>query len=62
MNIARVVDGYVVNIEVADQEWIDAQDDPAVTFVPYIDDKPAYVGGTWDGTQFMPPVSPKMSS
>jgi len=52
MNIARIINGTVVNIEVADQEWLDAQDDPDVTFVPYGDEAPAYIGGTWDGTTF----------
>ena len=56
MNIARIVDGTVVNIEIASQEWLAAQDDPSVTFVPYTDDAPAYIGGTWDGTAFTPPA------
>lgn len=55
MNIARVVDGTVVNIEVTSQEWIDAQDDPAVTFIPYTDDAPASIGGAWDGKAFTAP-------
>ena len=57
MNIARVVDGYVVNIEIADQEWLDAQDDPSL-FVPYTDDAPARIGDTWDGTNFVTPAAP----
>ena len=55
MNIARIIDGIVVNIEVADQEWLDAQDDPDVTFVPFTDAEPAAMGGTWDGTVFAAP-------
>lgn len=58
MNIARVVDGTVVNVEVADQEWIDAQDDPGVTFVPYEDDAPAVIGASWDGKEFNPSADP----
>ena len=59
MNIARIADGTVINIEVADQEWLDAQDDPAVLFVPYTDDAPARIGDTWDGTNFVPPAAPE---
>jgi hypothetical protein len=55
MNVARIIDGTVVNIEVAEQSWIDAQDDPNVTFVPYTDDAPTVIGATWDGKAFTAP-------
>jgi hypothetical protein len=55
VNIARVIDGIVVNIEVASQEWLDAQDDPGIVFVPYTDADPAPTGGTWDGKTFTAP-------
>jgi hypothetical protein len=54
MNITRIIDGTVINIEKADQEWIDGQDDPAA-FVAYTDDAPAIIGATWDGKAFTPP-------
>ena len=54
MNIARIKDGTVINIEVAGQEWIDAQDDPSA-FVPYADDAPARIGDRWDGQAFSTP-------
>lgn len=39
MNIARVIDGFVVNIEVADEEWVAAHDGiNGATFVPFGDD------------------------
>jgi hypothetical protein len=57
MNIARIIDGTVVNIEVASQEWLDAQTDPGVALVPYTDAAPAYIGGTWDGATFARPIT-----
>ena len=57
MNIARIADGTVINIEVADQEWIDAQDDPTA-FVPYTDEAPARIGDLWDGHAFTSPANP----
>ena len=48
MNIARVVDGIVVNIEVASQEWVAAQDDPGVAFIEYTDANPAHIGLAFD--------------
>lgn len=49
MDIARIKDGVVVNIEVADQDWLDAHaGDPEFTFVPYTPDAPARVGDTHD--------------
>jgi len=56
MNIARISNGIVINIEVADQEWLDAQDQTDVTFIPYTEEAPARIGDTWDGTVFVPPV------
>lgn len=54
MNIARIKDGLVINIEVADQEWLDAQGDPDA-FVPYTDESPARIGDHWDGQAFAAP-------
>lgn len=52
MNIARIdaATGVVVNIEVADLEWIETNADPAGPwiFVPYDDDGPAAIGDSWD--------------
>lgn len=51
MNIARIAleTGLVVNIECADQEWLDAHvADPDFVFVAYTDDQPAVVGLGWD--------------
>lgn len=49
MNIARIVNGLVVNIEIADQEWIDAnQGVDGCTFVPYTDSNVAYIGLGWN--------------
>ena len=62
MNIARIArdTGIVVNIEVADQAWIDAHvDDPDFIFVPYTAGTPAVVGLGWDpvtGFEQPPPV------
>lgn len=47
MDIARIdrATGVVVNIEVADAEWLAAQsDDPAFLFLPYEADQPAVIG------------------
>lgn len=51
MDIARIdrATGVVVNIEVADAEWLAAQsDDPAFLFLPYEADQPAVIGLTHD--------------
>lgn len=49
MNIARIEDGIVVNIEVADAEWLDAQTPPpGVALVPYTPDNPAFIGLGYD--------------
>lgn len=51
MNIARIVNGLVVNIEIADQEWIDAnQGVDGCTFVPYTDVNVAHIGLGWNET------------
>lgn len=48
LRIARIVGGTVVNIEMASQDWLDAQDDPAVTFVLDNPAAPAFVGLGYD--------------
>lgn len=48
MRIARIRNGIVENIEVADQAWLDAQHlDPDTIFIPYTDDNPAHIGLGW---------------
>lgn len=59
MKIARVdrESGTIVNIEIADQEWIDANaDDPTFMFVPYTDEV-VIIGGAYDvdAGQFVAP-------
>lgn len=60
MDIARIAleTGLVVNIEVADQPWVDAHaDDPDFVFVPYTAGNPAVVGLGYDpGTGFEQPA------
>lgn len=55
MNVARIKDGIVINIEVADQSWVDAnQGVDGCTFVPYTPDDPAALGRAYsdeDGFQ-----------
>lgn len=48
MNIARIADGIVINIEVADASWI-AQNDgvDGLRFIPYTDEQPAWIGLAW---------------
>lgn len=64
MNIARVIDGIVVNLEVADQEWIDANtpsSDGAI-FVPIPDWNPGHIGLGWNETDgFEQPPAPPPS-
>lgn len=59
MNIARIdlATGLVVNIEVGDQEWLDAHaDDPDFLFEPYPEEQPAVIGLGYDpGTGFEQP-------
>lgn len=61
MNIARIRDGVVTNVEVADQEWIDSnQDAGGFHFEPYTDEQPAHIGLAWseaDGFE-QPPADP----
>lgn len=62
MNIAKVIDGKVVNIEVASQEWIDANYPNAdgAIFVPIKDSETAHIGLSWsieDGFE-QPPLPP----
>ena len=41
MNVARIKDGVVVNLEVADQAWITENDGvDGYTFIPYVLDVP----------------------
>ena len=60
MNIARIdlATGLVVNIECADQTWLDAHaNDPDFAFVTYDHDNPATVGLGYDpGTGFEQPA------
>lgn len=47
MNIARIdrTTGVVINIEVANQDWLDAHaDDPDFDFAAYTDENPAVIG------------------
>lgn len=52
MNVARIdaATGVVVNVELADLEWIEANADPDGPWilVPYDDDAPAGIGDAWD--------------
>jgi hypothetical protein len=49
MNMARVIDGVVTNIEVVSEEWLDLnQPNSDVLFVVYGDDNPAHIGLSWD--------------
>lgn len=52
MNVVRIKDGIVINIEVADQAWIDANEGiDGFTFVPW-DDTPASTLEEDDTVQF----------
>lgn len=64
INVARIVDGIVVNIEVADQNWINANTTSSVIFVP-VNDSPVSPGMSWDsesGFGVAPLVSPSQES
>lgn len=46
--IARIKNGTVINLEVADADWIASNtgiDD--LTYIAYTDDNPAHIGLTW---------------
>ena len=48
MKIARVIDGIVVNLEVGDQGWLDAnQGVDGALLIPYTEESPAYLGLGW---------------
>lgn len=48
ISIARIKANIVVNLEVADQEWIDDnQGVDGFTFVPYTEAQPAWIGLGW---------------
>lgn len=52
MNVARVHNGVVVNIEVADTEWLRAaqatKNDDGVELIEYTDAAPAHIGYGYD--------------
>lgn len=52
MNIARIDEaGLVVNVEVADQAWVDEnQGVDGFTFVESTDDNQAWIGATYDAS------------
>ena len=57
LRIARIIDGIVVNVEMASQDWLDAQDDPTVTFVEDDPAGSACIGLGYDpGTGFEQPA------
>lgn len=60
MNVARIKDGIVVNIEVADEAWVVAHDgEDGYTFIAYEDTDPRpHIGLTWSkrGGFEQPPV------
>lgn len=56
MNIARMKDGIVVNVESADANWIEANEGvDGFTFLSYSDDNPAAIGGDYVDGFFYPP-------
>lgn len=46
MNIGRIRNGVVVNIEIVDEQWVDdgSSDD---VLIPYTDEQPAFIGLGW---------------
>lgn len=56
MNIARVKNGLIVNIEVADQQWIDAQPVGEFEFIPYTEGDLVVVGDAYGPQVGFPPV------
>lgn len=58
MNIARIRNGIVVNIEVGDEQWIETATGDDV-LVPYTDEQPARVGLGWEpDSGFEQPIVP----
>lgn len=51
---AKMQGDLVVNIEVADQEWVNSQEDPSV-FIEYNDENPAFLNGYRYEGFFYPP-------
>ena len=48
LNIARVVDGVVVNIEIANQDWFNENDNvDGIRFIPYVTENAAHIGFAW---------------
>lgn len=49
MNVARILNGIVINIEVADQEWFEANSvgSDGSILIPYTNEQPAYIGLSW---------------
>lgn len=60
MNIARIKDGIVVNLEVADAEWVAENDGiDGFTFIEYTDTQSAHIGLIWNQLDgFEQPVMP----
>jgi hypothetical protein len=54
-NFAEIQDGVVTNVIVADTKEI-AELVTGLTCVEYTAENPAYIGGTYDGSKFIPPV------
>ena len=47
MNIARIVGGIVVNLEIADEEWISENSTEEISFVSTEGEIDAHIGSTW---------------
>ena len=60
LHIARIQNGIVINVEVADDEWISEHSvQDGQTFVTYTDDEPAHIGFGWSPEQgFAQPTEP----
>lgn len=49
MDVARIRDGIVVNIESASQEWLEANSNGGdFIFVPFTEENPAVIGLGWN--------------
>lgn len=59
MNVARIENGVVANIEVAEQDWIDECAANGITLVPY-GDQPIQAGMSWSEADGFgpPPLTP----